>query len=313
MNLLYYYGMTSFVKEYFLQRYFGPESRGILGPGSDLVQTYRRELEERQPLNVMRYIQAMQDRRDLTEYLEDLQCHVLMLVGEKSSLYDDTLHMNCYLDKRRTGWVEVAGCGSLLTEENPSALQMPIQYFLMGLGYCYSPPLTHISGPPLIHRDQHPAARLLTPPYPSASTDRCTGAESNENSCGQQLPPLQHRSRSSSNIVSQCPSSLLSSSPPLAPSCCSSGTISRTNSSASTQSRSSGSGGFSSQSPSPSYYDQRGGPPSGLPFSPFPENTFLYEEFSPERSGLKLKRIKTKVERSRSYCPRTRDIADFSA
>nr|ADE77326.1 unknown [Picea sitchensis] len=43
------------------------------------------------------------------------------------------------MDKKFSALVEVQACGSLVTEEQPHAMLIPIEYFLMGYGF-YRPP-----------------------------------------------------------------------------------------------------------------------------------------------------------------------------
>jgi protein NDRG1 len=45
INLLYFCGMSGFVKDTFLQRYFSQEARTTPGAGPDLIMTYRKVSE----------------------------------------------------------------------------------------------------------------------------------------------------------------------------------------------------------------------------------------------------------------------------
>ncbi|KAK9052823.1 hypothetical protein SSX86_029453 [Deinandra increscens subsp. villosa] len=132
-NVLYYYGMCDLVKELLLTRYF---SKGIRG-GSlvpDVVQSCRRALDEMQSLNVRRFLEAVNRRSDITDGLKRLQCRTLLFVGENSAFHLESLHMTSKLDRRFSALVEVGRCGSLVTEEQPEAMLMPLEYFLMGYG-----------------------------------------------------------------------------------------------------------------------------------------------------------------------------------
>ncbi|GLJ22034.1 hypothetical protein SUGI_0412870 [Cryptomeria japonica] len=140
INLLYFYGMCGIVKDSLLQRYFSQELRGsIQGSESDIVQACRRLLDERQSNNVMRFMQLIGRRYDLTDMLKKLQCRTLIFVGENSPFHEEALHMNAKMDKRYNALVEVQACGSLVTEEQPHSMLIPIEYFLMGYGF-YRPP-----------------------------------------------------------------------------------------------------------------------------------------------------------------------------
>ncbi|KAL4282825.1 hypothetical protein GQ457_16G001560 [Hibiscus cannabinus] len=134
-NLLYFYGMRGMVKELLLKRYFGKEVRGsVQEPESDVVQACRQFLDERQNINVWRFLEAMNGRRDLSEGLRKLYCRSLIFVGENSPFHSEALYMISKLDRRYSALVEVQACGSMVTEEQPHAMLIPLEYFLMGFG-----------------------------------------------------------------------------------------------------------------------------------------------------------------------------------
>ncbi|KAF0926590.1 hypothetical protein E2562_026902 [Oryza meyeriana var. granulata] len=135
LNLLYYYGTRGLVKECLLQRYFSKEVHGSdQYIESDIVQACRSLLDERKGENIWRFLQSINERHDLTDSLRELQCRTLIFVGENSQFHEDAIHMTTKLDKRYCALVEVQGCGSLVTEEQPHAMLMPMEYFLMGYG-----------------------------------------------------------------------------------------------------------------------------------------------------------------------------------
>ncbi|CAA7397309.1 unnamed protein product [Spirodela intermedia] len=130
-NLLYFYGTCGLLKELLLQRYFSKEARMV---ESNLVIACRSLLDERQSTNVWRFLQSIDGRRDISEGLKDLQCRTLIFVGESSPFHCEALHMFSELDERRAALVEVRSCGSLVTEEQASAMMVPLERFLMGYG-----------------------------------------------------------------------------------------------------------------------------------------------------------------------------------
>lgn len=135
LNLLYFYGISGLIKDFLLQRYFSKEVRGgIQEPESDIVQSCRSLLDERQSMNVWRFLHSMNGRHDLTEELKKLHCRTLIFVGDSSPFHSDALHMTSKLDRRYSALVEVQVCGSLVTEEQPHAMLIPMEYFLMGYG-----------------------------------------------------------------------------------------------------------------------------------------------------------------------------------
>lgn len=134
-NLLYFYGMCGLVKEILLQRYFSKEVRGTAEiPESDIVQACRRLLDERQSTNVFRFLQAINRRPDITDGLKRLRCRTLIFVGDSSPFHSEALHMTSKLDRRYSALVEVQACGSMVTEEQPHAMLIPMEYFFMGYG-----------------------------------------------------------------------------------------------------------------------------------------------------------------------------------
>ncbi|XP_065011028.1 protein NDL1-like isoform X3 [Musa acuminata AAA Group] len=135
-NLLYFYGMCDLIKECLLHRYFCKEVCGNTQiPESEIVQACRSLLDERQSINVWRYLQSINRRYDITEGLQQLQCRTLIFVGENSPFHSDALHMMSKLDSRHSALVEVQACGSLVTEEQPHAMLIPLEYFFMGYGF----------------------------------------------------------------------------------------------------------------------------------------------------------------------------------
>uniref|UniRef100_A0ACD6AEN5 Uncharacterized protein n=1 Tax=Avena sativa TaxID=4498 RepID=A0ACD6AEN5_AVESA len=145
-NLLYYYGMCDMVKDCLLQRYFGKRVRGgSVVPESDTMQACRSFLDQRQSMNIWRFIQTINQRHDLTENLKQLQCRTLIFVGENSLFHAEAVHMAAKLDKRYSALIEVQACGSVVTEEQPHAMLIPMEYFLMGYGL-FRP--SHVSSSP---------------------------------------------------------------------------------------------------------------------------------------------------------------------
>ncbi|XP_031285245.1 protein NDL2-like [Pistacia vera] len=141
-NLLCFYGMCGVAKELLLKRYFSKEVRGsALVPESDIVQECRRLLDERQTANVWHFLEAINRRQDLSERLRKLQCRSLIFVGENSPFHSEAVHMTSKIDRRYSALVEVQACGSMVTEEQPHAMLIPMEYFLMGYGL-YRPTLS---------------------------------------------------------------------------------------------------------------------------------------------------------------------------
>ncbi|KAK4352887.1 hypothetical protein RND71_028405 [Anisodus tanguticus] len=134
-NLLYFYGMCGVLKEFLLHRYFSKEVRGSVDVAeSDIAQACRRLLDERQSMNVWCFLQAIDGRPDITDGLKTLKCRTLIFVGDDSPFHSEALHMTAKLDRRFSALVEVQACGSMVTEEQPHAMLIPMEFFLMGYG-----------------------------------------------------------------------------------------------------------------------------------------------------------------------------------
>ncbi|AQK48234.1 hypothetical protein ZEAMMB73_Zm00001d048596 [Zea mays] len=96
--------------------------------------TLEREYVEAQ-LNLNQILCRLAEaRKDLTENLKQLQCRTLIFVGENSQFHAEVVHMTAKLDRRYSALVEVQACGSVVTEKQPHAMLIPMEYFLMGYG-----------------------------------------------------------------------------------------------------------------------------------------------------------------------------------
>ncbi|KAI3724817.1 hypothetical protein L1987_64584 [Smallanthus sonchifolius] len=134
-KLLYYYGMCDLVKELLIHRYFSKEVCGNLEVSeSDMVLACRKLLNERDSINVWRYLQAIDRRPDISEDLESLECKTIIFVGDSSPFHDDALHMTAKLGRNCSALVEVHACGSMVTQEHPHAMFIPFENFLKGFG-----------------------------------------------------------------------------------------------------------------------------------------------------------------------------------
>lgn len=149
ISLLYFCGMTGFVKERLFQRYFSLEVRdaAISEDGADALTTIRRYMDDRRSKNVLRYLQALHQRRDLTENLKKMKCRTLILVGEQSPFHREAVHISNAMNRRYNALIEVEGCGSLVTEERPQAMLVPIELFLTGYAFYQRPLLSLTSSP----------------------------------------------------------------------------------------------------------------------------------------------------------------------
>ena len=64
-------------------------------------------MDERRSENVMRYLQAVHQRQDLTEKLKNLRCRTLILVGDQSPFHHEALHISDTMNRRYNALIEV--------------------------------------------------------------------------------------------------------------------------------------------------------------------------------------------------------------
>ncbi|GJW53617.1 protein NDL1, partial [Tanacetum coccineum] len=126
-----------------LQDYFRPVSRHPFSitsvPGDKYLSVHIRTLgdwttslknEFAKSTNVWRYLQAKDNRPDITKGLKKLTCRTLIFV-DNSPFLVEALHMIGKLDRRYSVILEVQVCGSMLTEEQPHVMLIPMDYFLI--------------------------------------------------------------------------------------------------------------------------------------------------------------------------------------
>ncbi|KAL0315748.1 UNVERIFIED_CONTAM: protein NDL1 [Sesamum radiatum] len=134
-NLLYYYGMCGLLKDFLLFRYFSKEVCGDAEvPESDIVQACRRVSASNSIILLIIFSLLMNRRHDITDGLKTLRCRTLIFVGDDSPFHSEALHMAAKMERRYSALVEVQACGSMVTEEQPHAMLVPLEYFFMGYG-----------------------------------------------------------------------------------------------------------------------------------------------------------------------------------
>lgn len=129
MATLSYCGMARHVKDFLLERYFCQDQHGYHGPGSDSLLSFRRELDERDPESVMRYMSAMHQRKDLTRSLADalIKAQCLVVVGALSPFLDEAEHIVKQLDPQRTHFLKVRLFASYFHVPCPLFLHLLLQ------------------------------------------------------------------------------------------------------------------------------------------------------------------------------------------
>ncbi|CAN6441465.1 unnamed protein product [Victoria cruziana] len=82
--------------------------------------------------------------------------------------------MTSKMDRKYTALVEVQACGSMVTEEQPHAMLIPLEYFLMGYG---------------VYRQSHFSTSPRSPLSPSCISPELLSPES----LGLKLKPIKTR------------------------------------------------------------------------------------------------------------------------
>jgi protein NDRG1 len=111
------------------------------------MTTYCRHLDDVQSRNVMHYMQAIHQRVDLSERLKKLKCRTLIIVGEQSPFHHEAMHISTQMHRRYNALIEVQACGSLVTEEQPHSMFVPMDLFLSGYSF-YQRPVYYLSSTP---------------------------------------------------------------------------------------------------------------------------------------------------------------------
>jgi pimeloyl-ACP methyl ester carboxylesterase len=130
------YGWTSWSLQHLMKRMFS--YRALAGGsgglfGSDLACTAKREMSELNAKAVLAYYEAALNRLDNTHIYEHLDIDAIILAGTNSPWYKDTLHMNAVMRPRKVAWIEMEGCGTVVTMEDPTCLLSPINLFIQRL------------------------------------------------------------------------------------------------------------------------------------------------------------------------------------
>ncbi|EFJ30331.1 hypothetical protein SELMODRAFT_440255 [Selaginella moellendorffii] len=146
INLLYFMGMCSFVRDSLLERYLSPDT--LASGESGALARYQKVLDDRQSRNVMHFWQSLHRRKDLTAGLMNLKCRTLVFVGEHSPFYNEAVYVNSQMPSTSTALVAVQEAGTLVTEEQPLSMLVPMEYFLKSFGFGKPPSTSQNSSPP---------------------------------------------------------------------------------------------------------------------------------------------------------------------
>ena len=129
------HGWTPWTLKHLLKRMFS--YRGLGGSNgmyeSDLAQTARREMREMNPEATLAYYDAALHRLDNEHVYASLDIDAMILAGTSSPWYKDTIVMNSLMKASKTSWIEIEGCGTVATMEDPQQLLSPINLFIQRL------------------------------------------------------------------------------------------------------------------------------------------------------------------------------------
>ncbi|XP_078429965.1 protein NDL1-like isoform X2 [Wolffia australiana] len=159
LSLLNFYGVCGLFKELLLFRFFSEDVRwGADGPKSEALDACQRLLDDRERSKAMRYLIAINRRRGIAEELKELRCRALIVVGSVSPFYSEAIHLSEKMDCINADLVEIDGCGSLVTEEQPAEMLPAVERFLASLGHARRSPPPRPKAPPA-----HIPPELLSP------------------------------------------------------------------------------------------------------------------------------------------------------
>lgn len=128
--------------DFFLTRWFSPLTRAV---NTDLREFYERQLDSMLEENLYKYVQGFHSRRDMSEELKKITCPVLIFVGTRTELENETIHMLPYFqDKQSTDWIRTQNTGLLITAEKPLEMIRPLQLFFNGMGIYHHIPFPFV-------------------------------------------------------------------------------------------------------------------------------------------------------------------------
>ena len=135
-------GMTPFTEDYLVWHHFG---KRVAEQNIDMVNAYRNSLETSfNAFNLSLFVEAFSKRTEInmrrpvegtTSNTPSLKCQVLLVAGDYSPHLEDVLVTNSHLDPSCSSLMEVADCGGMPLEEQPSKMAGAFRLFLQGLGY----------------------------------------------------------------------------------------------------------------------------------------------------------------------------------
>ena len=127
-------GWSRAVKDHFSGRLFSPSTRQYLGGDSDLLKSYRRDVEEMDASKVLTQLKAVLSREDIREGVRKrITCRTLLIMGSQSIYYGESMELAREMEKSRLTVFEVEKCGTWVNEERVVQMLGVLDAFLLGL------------------------------------------------------------------------------------------------------------------------------------------------------------------------------------
>jgi len=127
------FGWSRGVKQHLMHRLFSPATTQYLGGDSDLMKSFRREVQKLDPIAVSHYLKSSLAREDIRPLLKQIKCRVLLIFGAQSIYHGESMEVASHVDKSKFALVEIDRAGVLVNEERPADLLSPFQLFLTAL------------------------------------------------------------------------------------------------------------------------------------------------------------------------------------
>mmetsp|Transcript_30703 Transcript_30703/g.77029 ORF Transcript_30703/g.77029 Transcript_30703/m.77029 type:complete len:348 (-) Transcript_30703:71-1114(-) len=127
---LSWFGITTRVLDQLCARYL-PDT--ALQEHPDRYAELRHTIASKQPINLMKFIQANSHKTPIEDQLSKVRCPSILFVGEYSYYGDDTLLVFSKLRPELSELVQLRSHAHLLTDEAPHHMSQPLALFVAGL------------------------------------------------------------------------------------------------------------------------------------------------------------------------------------
>mmetsp|Transcript_2432 Transcript_2432/g.2717 ORF Transcript_2432/g.2717 Transcript_2432/m.2717 type:complete len:339 (+) Transcript_2432:11-1027(+) len=137
LSALSWVGVTNYVTNYLLQRYFSIKTYNT---NTDLCESTRRHIKGLKANNLHKYLKAHAYRKDLTKEIKDFKGRTMVFVGKGSLQEEGAIDINSGIGRPGdSSLLEIEDRSGLITTEDPEVLAEPLMLYFGGLGYYLRP------------------------------------------------------------------------------------------------------------------------------------------------------------------------------